>query len=116
MRAWGHSSVGDLGHADRARDAGVTERERVQGPSQAASSTFGSVRDLKVGVLGRIVSGHDAGRYVEVFDDSLVSGGFLILTFDHLDRSGNAYDAWVASVLDVDSYFDESGWDVEWLS
>lgn len=73
------------------------------------------MRDLRVGVLGRIVAGNDAGRFVEVTDDTSSSGGFLILTFDNVDRSGNAYDSWVESIVDVDLYFAESGWEVEWL-
>jgi len=44
-----------------------------------------------------------------------LSGGFLILTYDKVDRSGNAFDSWVESIEDVDLYFDECGWDVEWL-
>lgn len=74
------------------------------------------MRDLRVGVLGRIVAGDDAGRYVEVLDDTSSSGGFLILTYDHSDRSGNAYDSWVESIGDADLYFEESSWDVEWLA
>lgn len=74
------------------------------------------MRDLRVGVLGRIVAGDDVGRYVEVLDDTSSSGGFLILTYDHSDRSGNAYDSWVESIVDADLYFEESGWDVEWLA
>ncbi|WP_051640412.1 hypothetical protein [Cellulomonas sp. URHE0023] len=73
------------------------------------------MRDLRVGVLGRIAAGDDAGRFVEVTDDTSSSGGFLILTFDNVDRSGNAYDSWVESIVDVDLYFAESGWEVEWL-
>ena len=73
------------------------------------------MRDLRVGALGRIVAGDDAGRFVEVMDDTSSSGGFLILTFDNVDRSGNAYDSWVESIVDVELYFAESGWEVEWL-
>jgi hypothetical protein len=73
------------------------------------------MRELRVGVLGRIVAGDDAGRFVEVMDDTNASGGFLILTYDNVDRSGNAYDSWVESIIDVDLYFAESGWEVEWL-
>ena len=29
------------------------------------------MRDLKVGVLGRIVAGEDTGRFVEVVDDAI---------------------------------------------
>ncbi len=71
--------------------------------------------DLKVGVLGRIEAGEDTGRFVEVIDDTDTSGGFLILTYDSVDRSGNAYDSWVESIVDVELYFTESGWEVEWL-
>lgn len=73
------------------------------------------MRDLKVGVLGRIVAGDDAGRFVEIADDASTSGGFLILTYDNADRSGNAYDSWMQSIIDVELYFAESGWEVEWL-
>jgi len=73
------------------------------------------MRELRVGVLGRIVEGDDAGRFVEVMDDTGTSGGFLILTYDNIDRSGNAYDSWVESIIDVELYFAESGWEVEWL-
>ena len=43
------------------------------------------------------------------------SGGFLTMTYDHPDRSGDAYDSWVESIVDVDLYAEESGWDVGWL-
>jgi hypothetical protein len=74
------------------------------------------MRDLRVGVLGRIVAGDDTERFVEVLDDTNSSGGFLILTYDNVDRSGNAYDSWVESIIDVELYFAESGWDVEWMA
>jgi len=73
------------------------------------------VRDLRLGTVGRIASGIDAGRFVEVLDDFESSGGFLILTYDNADRSGDAYDSWVESIIDVDLYFEEAGWDVLWL-
>lgn len=73
------------------------------------------MRDLRLGTVGRIASGIDAGRFVEVLDDFESSGGFLILTYDNADRSGDAYDSWVESIIDVDLYFEEAGWDVLWL-
>ncbi len=73
------------------------------------------MRDLRLGTVGRIASGIDAGRFVEVLDDFESSGGFLILTYDNADRSGDAYDSWVESIIDVDLYFDEAGWEVLWL-
>ncbi|MBW3084955.1 hypothetical protein KEM60_01146 [Austwickia sp. TVS 96-490-7B] len=71
--------------------------------------------ELRVGVLGRIVAGEDFGRFVEVVDDADTSGGFLILTYDNVDRPGDAYDSWVESIIDVEPYFAECGWEVEWL-
>lgn len=73
------------------------------------------MRQLKISALGRIAAGDGAGRFVEVVDDSEKSGGFLILTYDTAIRSGDAYDSWVESIDDVDLYFDESGWKIEWL-
>ena len=35
---------------------------------------------FRVGVVGRIVAGEEAGRFLKVVDDSENTGGFLILT------------------------------------
>jgi len=74
------------------------------------------MRDIRLATIGRIIAGEDVGRYVEVIDDWADSGGFLILTFDAADRSGNGHDSWVETIVDVDLYFEECGWDVEWLA
>jgi hypothetical protein len=71
---------------------------------------------VRVGVLGRIASGENVGRFVEVVDDSSESGGFLILTYEHADRSGDGSDSWVETIVDVDLYFEESDWDIEWMT
>ena len=73
------------------------------------------MRDLRIGSLGLIVSGREEGRWVEVVDDHNESGGYLILTFADAHRSPDAFDAWVESILDVELYFDECGWDIRWL-
>lgn len=73
------------------------------------------MREAKVGVLGRITSGDDSGWFVEVVDDTDASGGFLIVTYEHADRTGSAYGSWVESIIDVDLFFEESNWDIEWL-
>lgn len=72
------------------------------------------MRTLRLGVLGHIVAGDDTGRFVEVRDDTDASGGILILTYESVDRSGNAYDSWVESIADAELYFAESGWEIEW--
>ena len=48
-------------------------------------------------------------------DDSAASGGFQIYTYADDERSPEVFDAWVESFADVESYFRESGWNVDWL-
>jgi len=71
-------------------------------------------RDLRTGVVGQIRAGREAGRFVELVDDSENTGGWLIFTYGRHDRSGEAFDTWAASIVDVDLYFDDCGWVVEW--
>jgi hypothetical protein len=58
--------------------------------------------------------GTEVGRIVEVIDDAENTGGFLIVTYANYDRGPEAFDAWVESIVDVELYFDERGWEVEW--
>lgn len=69
---------------------------------------------IKLGIVGHIVAGEGIGRWVEVVDDALSTGGFLLLTYENSDRSGEAHDSWVESLADVARYFEECGWEVEW--
>ncbi len=73
------------------------------------------MRDLRVATLGRISAGDEVGRVVEVLDDGANTGGFLIFTYADLDRSPEVFDAWVESIVDVELYFDDRGWQVEWV-
>ena len=70
--------------------------------------------ELPVGVLGEIVAGTDTGRFVEIVDDGENTGGFLIVTYADADRSPVVFDAWVESIIEVEMYFEESGWSVRW--
>ena len=72
------------------------------------------MRDLRVEVVGRILAGDEIGRFVEVVDDSTNTGGWLIFTYGRADRSGEVFDAWVESIIEVDRYFDEDAWEIEW--
>jgi hypothetical protein len=73
------------------------------------------MRDLRIGTLGRIAAGREAGRVVEVVDDSRNTGGWLIFTYADLHRSPEVFDAWVGSIVDVELYFDDNGWQIEWV-
>lgn len=73
-----------------------------------------AMNELPIGVLGEIVAGAEAGRFVEVVDDAENTGGFLIVTYADADRSPEVFDAWVESIVDVELYFEELGWSVRW--
>jgi hypothetical protein len=82
---------------------------------ERASGRLLDVRDLRVGVVGRIVRGRsEVGRLVEVVDDSESTGGYLIVTRS-ADHPSETFDSWVESIVDVQSYFDELRWEIEWF-
>jgi hypothetical protein len=63
--------------------------------------------DLRIGELGFIAGGQEAGRWVEVVDDQAESGGYFIFTYGDCERSGE-------SLLDVERQFDFWSWEVWW--
>ena len=65
---------------------------------------------VRIGALGRILKGDEEGRVVEVVDDAENTGGWLIFTYADADRPPEVFDSWVRSRIEVDRYFDESGW------
>ncbi len=71
--------------------------------------------NVQVATLGRILAGEEAGRFVEVIDDSASSGGYPIFTYADADKSPEVFDSWVGTFEDVERYFAESGWTIEWL-
>lgn len=66
-----------------------------------------------IGKLGRIKSGEHAGFFVRIQDDSINTGGLLILLWR--ESPSERYDNWVENVKSLEQFFRESGWDVEWL-
>ena len=69
---------------------------------------------MRVGVLGRIASGEEQGRYVLVRDDRSRTGGFLVLTAADREFSRDAADSWVESPDALERFADESNWIIEW--
>lgn len=69
---------------------------------------------IKVGPIGRIVSGEEQGRYVRIQElpDQPVS--YLILTAADRDFREAGGDAWVEDEASLRQYFDESRWIVQW--
>jgi hypothetical protein len=73
------------------------------------------VGDIPLSTLGRITQGKEAGRVVEVLDDRHNTGGFLIFTYADEERSPEVFDCWVETHKDIDVFFQESDWKVNWL-
>lgn len=68
---------------------------------------------VPVGVKGRIRNAGVKEPYVFVQDDLSNTEGYLVLTSDNIDFT-TGYDGWVLK-NDLDEYFQEAGWDVQWL-
>ena len=66
--------------------------------------------------VGRIATGPDAGQFVLVRDDQERTGGFLIFksTAPDVFSEPEVFDAWVGQREDLDAFFAEAGWTVEW--
>lgn len=72
--------------------------------------------DIRIGKTGVVLAGDNMGWQVRVDDDSLNTGGFLILTSrDFSDPSAEAFDDRVEDEMALQGYFKESGWLVKWL-
>jgi hypothetical protein len=66
--------------------------------------------------VGRITSGSDIGQFVLVRNDQERTGGFLIFQSSAPDvfSASEVFDNWVEQLSDLESFFSESGWDVDW--
>jgi hypothetical protein len=72
--------------------------------------------EVYIGKKGRIVSGDQAGDYILIQDDSVSTGGYLILTSPNKDFSGSGFDNWAESVDDVRRIIKGFKWEIEWLN
>ena len=72
------------------------------------------VANIQINVRGRIVGGRWAGQYLKVEDDTVQSGGYLLIV--EPDTNGkNGGDIWIGG-SDLVKAFEEAGWEVEWLA
>lgn len=69
--------------------------------------------EVKFNVAGTILAGDDVGWTVRVIDDSVNTGGYLVLVFCEQDKE-SGWDSWVETLEDLDAFFEESGWVVSW--
>lgn len=72
--------------------------------------------DIQVGKTGVVLSGDNIAWQVRVEDDSVNTGGFLILASSNFaDPSAEAFDDWVEDEAALQGYFRESGWVIKWF-
>ncbi len=75
-------------------------------------------KPIKIGQVGRITLATDQaeiGHYVKVENDAENTGGFLILMASDAALRADGSDNWVETPGDLEAFFRESGWEVEWL-
>lgn len=70
--------------------------------------------NIPIGKLGRILAGEERGKYVKVLSDKESTGGFLILTGEGMELN-HGFDNWVKDEVDLEGYFQDSGWLIEWV-
>ena len=70
---------------------------------------------IPIGTVGRIVRGDRAGQFVRVLDDAANTGGFLVVVSpDPRFRPGAGGDDWVETKEDLERYFLECHWMIDW--
>jgi hypothetical protein len=63
---------------------------------------------------GRIINGMSPGWFVLVEDESTNTGGFLILIAKNIDLT-LGFDNWVENRDSLEQFWQEAGWEIEWL-
>ena len=70
--------------------------------------------EIRIGVVGKILKGDDAGSFIKVVDDSTNTGGYLVFTSSDTSFR-ESYDDWVENLNKLESYFAESRWTIQWI-
>ena len=65
--------------------------------------------------IGKVIEGDDVGTEIQVTQATDGTGAYYILMSDDFsDPDTNKFDSWVESFEDVEEYFKESNWVIEW--
>jgi hypothetical protein len=73
--------------------------------------------NIPIGVLGKVKSNEGDCRWVEVGNDTKDSGGFFVYqrcSGPEGPDGGCDFDDWVKNEQELEKYFAEMGWQVEW--
>jgi len=68
---------------------------------------------IQINKIGYILNGDDKGSYIQILDDSLNTGGYLILISSKATFEDN-YDDWVEDYSSLEDYFIESNWKIKY--
>lgn len=76
------------------------------------------MKKIKFNTIGKIIKGDQEGWFVLVEHDTKDTGGYYVYQapIPEIKESTVGYDDWLESLEDVQGYFEESDWDIEWLS
>ena len=65
--------------------------------------------------VGKVVEGDDIGTEIQVTKATDGTGAYYILMSDDFsDPNSDKYDSWVENIEDVEEFFKESNWVIEW--
>jgi len=70
-----------------------------------------------VDVSGRVLNSTRQGHIVRVKDDRHATGGFFIFESwvgSMRPNAGGAFDFWVESESQLEQFFAEAGWEIQW--
>ncbi|MGF1768902.1 hypothetical protein L4D06_16150 [Enterovibrio makurazakiensis] len=65
--------------------------------------------------VGKVIEGDDVGTEIQVTQATDGTGAYYILMSDDFSNpETDKFDSWVESLEDVEEYFKESNWVIEW--
>ena len=73
--------------------------------------------DIKINVVGEIISGPRANWFIMVQDDTENTGGYFVLeatTFDP-NKKGEGYDNWFENLKEVKQYLIYKNLHIKWI-
>jgi hypothetical protein len=73
--------------------------------------------DIKLNTVGKIVGGDNLGWFILIEHDPDGTGGYYIYQspIREVKSSSEGFDDWLEKYEDIDGYFEESGWEINWL-